>query len=66
MKIPIADSTDSDMYQYFPEIEQFLDRVVRKRGKVIVHCKAGVSRAPTVVLSYLMKSRRVCLLDCFE
>lgn len=66
MKIPIADSVDADMYQYFPEIEEFLDRIVRKRGKVLIHCKSGVSRAPTVAIAYIMKSRNISLLDCFE
>lgn len=35
---------------------QFIDRVVRAKGKVYVHCRAGEGRGPTMVIAYLIKT----------
>lgn len=40
-----------------------LDRMhdALQRGKVLIHCRAGVNRSPTVVVAYAMKKRKMSL-----
>lgn len=51
--IEILDVPEFDIRLHFDECFQFIDEG-RKDGCVLVHCNAGISRAPTVVIAYLM------------
>ena len=61
MKIPVKDSVEAKLDIFFDEAREFFDRVERCKGKVFVHCMAGVSRAPTIVMSYLVSVKRISL-----
>jgi dual specificity MAP kinase phosphatase len=32
---------------------------MKNNGKILVHCQAGRSRSPTIVMAYLMKSQNM-------
>ncbi|NWX92782.1 DUS4 phosphatase, partial [Nothoprocta pentlandii] len=42
------------------------DAVQERRGRVLVHCQAGISRSATICLAYLMMKQRVRLDEAFE
>lgn len=61
--IPAEDREDFDITRFFDAAFLFLDRVKRRRGKVLVHCNMGVNRSGAVVAAYLMVDEKRNLLD---
>ena len=51
--IPVKDFNSPSLEQFFLGVD-FIDQLVRRRIKTIVHCNVGYGRAPTLVAAYLM------------
>lgn len=51
-----------------PLILQFLDEIREKNSsnRVLIHCRAGLSRTPFVAIAYLMHWRSISLLDAYR
>ncbi|ETO17694.1 hypothetical protein RFI_19622 [Reticulomyxa filosa] len=66
--IEIEDSEDVNIKEHFEQIFAFIDKALHKakRGRVLVHCVAGISRSSTAVIGYLMKTKGMLLYDAFE
>ena len=54
-KYELEDSKDQNIIDIFPIIISKLKELVDKNYKIYIHCYAGVSRSPSVVIYYLMK-----------
>ncbi len=56
MRCPIKDQPEAatDMAARFDECVDFINSARETNGRVLVHCRAGVSRSATVVVGYLM------------
>lgn len=52
--IPAEDAPSYDMSQHFDAAVTFIDTALRGGGNVLVHCGAGISRAPTITAAYLI------------
>ncbi|KAG5475454.1 hypothetical protein LSCM1_03574 [Leishmania martiniquensis] len=60
MTLSADDRPDYDMTPHFARTFEFIENaLVKSRGGVLVHCGAGISRAPTVVSAYLMRKLRL-------
>jgi hypothetical protein len=60
--LPLHDAKDSpnfDFSVYFNECSNFIDSAKANGGSVLVHCRAGVSRSPTIMVAYMMKKHRM-------
>jgi protein-tyrosine phosphatase len=57
-RIPMIDEEDSSSLQQITEAAQILDLWYSPFNSVLVHCAAGVSRSPTVVMAWLILYRR--------
>ena len=42
--------------EYFPQTYAFIQNAIDAGGKVLVHCRMGISRSATIVIAYLMKT----------
>lgn len=62
MRVDILDSEDQDLVKVLPACLEFVQRG-KDAGGVLVHCAAGMSRSPSVVIAYLMWAQRVPLAD---
>lgn len=62
LRIAVDDNAHNDIKRHFAKCFQFIDaqlsqtKVHAKKHKILVFCKAGISRSATVVISYLMKT----------
>eukprot|EP01017_Pseudomicrothorax_dubius_P011341 TRINITY_DN14221_c0_g1_i1.p1 TRINITY_DN14221_c0_g1~~TRINITY_DN14221_c0_g1_i1.p1 ORF type:complete len:213 (+),score=26.57 TRINITY_DN14221_c0_g1_i1:64-702(+) len=61
-KIDIYDSLDQDLFPYFEDCFEFIDRAER----IYVHCAAGVSRSPSIVIGYLMTRKNLSFEEALE
>lgn len=52
------DSVNFDFSVYFNECANFIE-TGRSVGGVLVHCRAGISRSPTIMIAYMMKKHRM-------
>ena len=57
MSIHIWDSEDADIECHFKESNTFIEDCKLNNGKVLVHCRAGISRSSSLVLAYLLHSQ---------
>ncbi|XGW08264.1 hypothetical protein V3C99_010959 [Haemonchus contortus] len=65
-RIPVNDSYQEKLSQYFEEAWVFLERV-RTEGKVVlIHCLAGISRSPTLAISYVMRYKKMSSEDAYK
>lgn len=52
--IPAEDSDDFRLIRFFDEAADYIHDHLRK-GNVLVHCYAGISRSASIVIAYLIK-----------
>jgi len=54
LTIPVLDSTQADLKTHFTSTFTFITEGLQA-GRVLVHCGAGISRSPTVIIAFLMR-----------
>eukprot|EP01122_Echinamoeba_exundans_P001206 TRINITY_DN1118_c0_g1_i1.p1 TRINITY_DN1118_c0_g1~~TRINITY_DN1118_c0_g1_i1.p1 ORF type:complete len:286 (+),score=44.50 TRINITY_DN1118_c0_g1_i1:420-1277(+) len=65
LNIDVLDMENQNIKKHFEKCFKFIEGG-RRDGVVLVHCNAGVSRAPTICIAYLMKKLKVTFEDAFE
>ncbi|KAF6726532.1 Dual specificity protein phosphatase 5 [Oryzias melastigma] len=64
--IPVEDSHMADISSHFQEAIEFIDHIKQSKGKVLVHCEAGISRSPTICMAYMMRTQHLRLDAAFD
>jgi len=57
---------DKGISRVFQQAYEFVDEIRRKKGKVLVHCAAGMNRSVTVTVAVKMMLDNVTLKEAFE
>lgn len=65
LSLQAEDSEDHDLTPLFAPVCQFLESTRTMGARALVHCIAGRSRSPALVILYLMRCRRMTLADAF-
>ena len=66
MDISINDHDDEPITKYFKITNSFINDAISKKGRVFVHCSAGISRSVTIILAYLMTSKNMNLFGAYQ
>lgn len=61
MQVTVDDTPFAQLRTYFDRVADRINHEVRKGGRVLVHCVAGVSRSSTLCMVYLMKYKNMTL-----
>lgn len=56
--IDICDRNYAEIHNFFDECSNFIDNALKNNGKVLVHCKCGVSRSATMIGAYLISKKK--------
>ena len=54
LNLKLKDFAEFDVTEYFDEANEFINKVRNCGGTMLVHCKYGVSRSPSIVAAYLI------------
>ncbi|KAM4698376.1 dual specificity protein phosphatase 19 [Rhinophrynus dorsalis] len=65
-KISILDLPETDIASFFPECFDFIEQAKMQDGVVLVHCNAGVSRAPAIIIGFLMYNEKLNFARAFS
>lgn len=63
LRIPVEDLPIENLSPYFDESLKFIEDALTGNGRVLVNCNAGQSRAGTIVILYIMKTKEVSFED---
>ena len=64
LQIDMVDAVEEKIYAYFNTTYHFIENNLQKTN-VLVHCVAGVSRSPAVVLAYMMRKYNLTLREAW-
>lgn len=65
-RIAVNDCENQNLKNHFNEAFEFIDQAKLKNQKVLVHCQAGISRSPTIVIAYLMSRFNLKMNDAYN
>ena len=55
LHLKLVDEPEFDITKHFKQTNDFINKVRTAGGNLLVHCKVGLSRSPTVIIAYLIK-----------
>jgi protein-tyrosine phosphatase len=64
--LEIHDGMDQDISERFPEFFDFAAVATANDAKLFVHCEVGVSRSPSLVIAWLMKTESMTFLEALS
>lgn len=63
--ISIYDIEEIDLTTVFNEAFSFIEENL-KHGNILIHCQAGISRSPSVLIGYLMWNMKIGFKEAYE
>lgn len=66
LRIEINDSMYCNIVQYLPDAISFISKALKNGENVLVHCAAGISRSPSIVIAFVMVKYNMQLSEAFE
>ncbi len=64
--LPADDTQKQNLLEYFDRAYSFIRNAIENNGKVLVHCVAGISRSPAIVIGFLMRYAKMNMNDAYD
>jgi len=65
MQIIIEDFPRENIIKHLDAAHDFIDSAIKQGNNILVHCSAGVSRSASIVISYVMKVKKIDYSDAY-
>ena len=65
-RLVIDDDEDEKISLHFFTVQEIISKALSENKNVIVHCAAGMSRSPSLVIAYLMIENRWCYEEAYN
>ena len=62
----LSDTCNFDLTPFLNDIVDHIEQLISKGHKVLVHCKMGVSRAPSIIIAFLILRRKMNYTSAFD
>lgn len=65
-QILCLDDSEMSLYEHFEPTYNFINENLSNKKNVLVHCFAGYSRSPTIVIAYMLKQFKMNVFDAYS
>jgi len=55
----LNDTPNQNIIIHFEELFNIIEKILIQNKKILIHCEAGISRSSTIVIAYLMKTKKM-------
>ena len=66
MQIAVEDRLSAPLYVYFDMVADKIHNVLNTAGKVLIYCRAGMSRSATLCIAYFVKHHSMSLDEAYQ
>lgn len=64
--LPADDTQKQNLLEHFDRAYSFIHQAIENNEKVLVHCVAGISRSPAIVIGFLMRYAKMNMNDAYD
>ncbi|CAF3963411.1 unnamed protein product [Rotaria magnacalcarata] len=64
--LPADDTQKQNLLEHFDQAYSFIHDAIEKNEKILVHCVAGISRSPAIVIGFLMRYAKMNMNDAYN
>lgn len=64
--VECLDLPETDIKKVMGETCAFIDQILQKEEKILVHCNAGISRSSTIIIGYLILNKNMSFEDAYK
>ena len=64
--VPAVDLNSFPLMNYFEQAANWIEKIIKEGGVVLVHCVKGISRSATLIIAFLIIKKKMTLQQAIE